>query len=48
MNRAKAIVFAVLGVFMFSVQAMAQVPRFAVISDPHFYDTGLGTSGTAL
>lgn len=27
--------------------AMAQSARFAVISDPHFYDTDLGISGTA-
>lgn len=27
--------------------ALAQTPRFAVISDPHFYDSELGTTGQA-
>ena len=32
---------------LFAGGALAQTPRFAVISDPHFYDSDLGTSGSA-
>lgn len=32
---------------LFCGPALAHTPRFAVISDPHFYDTDLGISGSA-
>ena len=43
----QTILIAATSLAVFAGGAMAQSPRFAVISDPHFYDSELGISGSA-
>ena len=43
----KVICFLLFGIVLASGHASAETPRFAVLSDPHFYDSELGTTGTA-
>lgn len=43
----KTVVVTTTALVVLAGNALAQTPRFAVISDPHFYDTELGISGPA-
>jgi hypothetical protein len=43
----KTLLISMIALLLLAGSALAQVPRFAVISDPHFYDTDLGTTGMA-
>jgi UDP-2,3-diacylglucosamine pyrophosphatase LpxH len=47
MHQFKTLLLSIIAFFLITGSALAQAPRFAVISDPHLYDTELGITGPA-